>query len=616
MFPIINGRRRHGQLYFAGGQAGAKKNEISNFDNSRVALELVRSRRLKLFFLLFGAFVWAGLLGYNLWRLQFREFTAWRDWGDKQQFGRIRLADSRAAILDRNYSPLAISLPAVSIFVRQKLIKDKEQVISALSRELSIPERDIENKLTASSTPFIWIKRQIPRAQAERLIAEAIPGIGGVVESRRVYPYGHAASHLVGFVGIDGKGLSGIEALRDAELLTNGKSRKVRKDALGKYIEVDLEGEPINHSRFQPAKNDLLLTIDAELQSMVDQELENARIRANAKRTMAVMVDPLTGEIIAMSQAPTLNLNQEGDADPAKLKNYSAELVFEPGSTFKPFVAAAALDAGLARSEDLIDCERGRFPFGKHTIRDVHPSGVISFFEVLVRSSNIGMSKIGMRLGEYKLHSYLKDFGFGQKALGVLPGESAGILRNLKNWAKVDLLTHSFGQGVAVTPLQMVRAYSALANKGILPELKIYKDGESNNFRRVISEKAAAQTLEMMRAVVEDSHGTGGKAKIAIDGVEISVMGKTGTAQKPRDDGRGYKAGSYVSSFVGIFDIDIGAEVKYYVLAVIVDEPNTDSIYGGTLAAPIFRRIVKQTVRYYNDYKLLEAKDHPKYKNA
>jgi cell division protein FtsI (penicillin-binding protein 3) len=261
----------------------------------------------------------------------------------------------------------------------------------------------------------------------------------------------------------------------------------------------------------------------------------------------------------------------------------------------KPIVAAAAVDAGVVTPKELINCENGRFPFSKHTIKDVHPSGVISFYDVVVRSSNIGMTKVGIRMGSERLYSYLRKFGFGQSSQLGLPGESAGILRAEPSWSKVDVATHSFGQGVAVTPLQVVRAIAAIANGGVLPQLSVVI-GEQGipKGNRIISERAASAARDMMYGVVEDEHGTGAKAVIP----GLRVGGKTGTAQKAHPKGRGYMAGAYVASFVGFADgAPLGVSRNVTVM-VIIDEPRAKSIYGGTLAAPVFQRVVDRSFKF------------------
>jgi cell division protein FtsI (penicillin-binding protein 3) len=303
------------------------------------------------------------------------------------------------------------------------------------------------------------------------------------------------------------------------------------------------------------------------------------------------MIDAESGEILAMSQSGSPNFNLAGTGSKEETKNALVEAVFEPGSIFKPLVAAAAIEEGLFKDTDIINCENGKYPFMKHVIKDVHPSGAIPFFDVVVRSSNIGMTKIGIRLGKERLYDWIRRFGFGYNTKLGLPGETAGILRHVNSWSGVDVATHSFGQGVAVTPLQIVRGVAAVANGGKLPTLKLLVDQQTPEPLRIISEKTAGIVQEMMYGVVEDEHGTGGKAEIE----GLRVGGKTGTAQKARADGKGYAAGSYVASFVGFADMAGLGVKKKLVLLVTVDEARTTSIYGGTLAAPVFKRVIQRT---------------------
>ena len=336
------------------------------------------------------------------------------------------------------------------------------------------------------------------------------------------------------------------------------------------------------------------LTVDADLQMILDEELEAGRAAANAKQAMAVMIDSSTGEVIALSQAPSFNFNLPDNNDKRALKNLLVEAVFEPGSILKPLVTAASIEEKVVRPSDMIDCEKGRYSFGGHVIKDVHPSGVVSVADVVIRSSNIGMTKIGSMLGANKLYSYLEKFGLGQSTNLGLPGETGGILRPLKSWSKVDVATHSFGQGVAVTPLQMVRAMASIANGGVLPNLSILHDGVKKPGTRVVSQKVAEQMQEILYGVVENEHGTGGKAKIE----GLRVGGKTGTAQKAVLHGRGYQSGAYVSSFVGFVDGSPWGVSKNYTLMVSIDEPRAGSIYGGAVAAPVFQKAMTRAIQF------------------
>lgn len=558
-----------------------------------ISLANKRPNRLRLIGLF--AVVWSGLLVGRLYSLQVSDFETWQDWAVRQHVAEVEIASERGQVLDRNGKLMAVSVPAQSIYIRPKQIKakDKERAVRELSNLLEMKPVDVRARID-SKQPFVWVKRQVLRYQAEKVSALNLPGVGTVLESRRFYPYNQAASALIGKVGVDGSGLSGIESLYEKRLHEDHVTTTATRDALGKIIHVSSAD---NSDGFAPPKGAALrLTVDADLQIIMDEELEIGRKNANAKQAMAVMIDSDTGEIVALSQSPSYNFNKPTGDSKEALRNLLLEAVFEPGSVMKPIVAAGAIDAGVVTASDKIDCENGRFPFSKHTIKDVHPSGVITFRDVVVRSSNIGMTKVGIRLGSHRLYEYLRKFGFGSSTGLGIAGETGGILRSEGTWAKVDVATHSFGQGVAVTPLQVVRAVASIANGGVLPPLTVVIDENDGlpQGERIISEHAASVARDMMYGVVEDEHGTGGKAKI--DGLRVG--GKTGTAQKANPKGRGYMAGKYVASFVGFVDGSPVGVPRNLTAMVIIDEPRAKSIYGGTLAAPVFQRIMDRTFRF------------------
>jgi cell division protein FtsI (penicillin-binding protein 3) len=546
-----------------------------------------KSRRIRLIVLVLFALFWCAVVFSRLFSLQVADFERWQDWALKQHFAELRLSSERGPILDRDGKLLAISVPAQSVYVRPRQVVNKEETAGKIALTLEMPAAEVLERLNQKK-PFVWIRRQVPRAVGEQVAVLKLPGVGSVLESKRVYPFNEAASTLVGKVGIDGVGLSGLESVYERELHGEQLNTKAVRDAFGKLIQVTSAAEDFS----LPKGQQLRLTIDTGIQMIVDEELEAGRKSALADAALAVMVDSDTGEVLAMSQAPLVNLNAEQIPSPTLLKNLLVETVFEPGSVMKPLVAAAALEEKVVRPEEIVNCESGQFLYAHHLIKDVHPSASIPFFDVVVRSSNIGMTKVGIRLGAERLYRYLRAFGFGESTNLGLPGESAGILRNVDTWAQVDVATHSFGQGVAVTPLQAVRALAAIANGGRVPALQIVDSGESFASHRVISEGTAAKVREMLYGVVEDEHGTGGKA--AIDGVRIG--GKTGTAQKARKDGRGYAPGSYVASFAGFADATSLGIKQSLTLIVVIDEPHAKTIYGGTLAAPVFQRIMQRSL--------------------
>ena len=559
--------------------------------SSLASPSLASSRPMRLRIIGVFALAWVGLLLHRMYSLQVSDFETWQDWAIKQHVSEVEVASERGPVLDRNGKLLAVSVPAESVYVRPKQIKDKDKVAKELAKQLEIKPSVVGEKL-ASSQPFVWVKRQVPRFQVEKVTALSIVGVGTVMEPRRFYPYNQAASALIGKVGVDGVGLSGIESLYEKGLHVDHVKTKGTRDAFGKIIQVNQVGEA---ESFEVPKGDALkLTIDADIQLIMDEELEIGRKEANAKAAMAVMIDSDTGEILALSQSPSYNFNNPAADSKNALKNLLVEAVFEPGSTMKPIVAAAAIDAGVVSEKDMINCENGRFRYSTHTIKDVHPSGTVTFHDVVVRSSNIGMTKVGLRLGSDRLYTYLRQFGFGQNTGLGLAGESGGILRNVNSWAKIDTATHSFGQGIAVTPLQVVRAVAAISNGGTLPKLSVVSIGAPPEGERVISETAALAAKEMMYGVVEDEHGTGSKAKIE----GLRVGGKTGTAQKASPNGRGYMAGKYVASFVGFVGGAPMGVPRNFTTMVIMDEPRAKSIYGGTLAAPVFKVVMERSIKF------------------
>jgi cell division protein FtsI (penicillin-binding protein 3) len=549
-----------------------------------------KKRKGRLFLICALCLLWTGALVARLYSLQFSDVTRWQKWADKQQILEIKIASERGPIFDRNGKKLAVSVPAGSVYARPSQVKDKKAAAKQLAKLVDRPVSQIEQKLNDKS-PFVWIRRQMPRATADKVAALNIPGINYFIESRRYYPFNDSAATLLGKVGIDGNGLSGLEGAYEKTLQGGEVKTRVTRDALGKVISAST----MTDDGFEvPKGKPLTLTLDSDVQMIMDEELAAGRKDANAHAAMALMIDADTGEILGMSQAPGVNLNGE-NVDPKRdLKNLIVESVFEPGSIMKPIVASAAIDYGVMKPTDIINCEHGRFLFAGHTIKDVHPNDSIPLHDVVVRSSNIGMTKVGMKLGAERVYEALKRFGFGQPSGLKFSGESPGILRDVSTWAKIDVATHSFGQGVAVTPIQMVRAISAIANGGKLPELRIVdKAGENFVSHRIITESTAQKVRSMLYGVVEDEHGTGKMA--AINGVRIG--GKTGTAQKSRPGGKGYQAGAYVASFVGFADATPIGLHKTITLMVAIDEPHGGTIYGGALAAPVFKKIMQRSLQ-------------------
>ena len=558
-------------------------------------LSVNRYGRLKILRALLSIFVI--IIVSRLYSLQVSNQDTWQEWALKQHFEDMKIASERGPIVDTEGRYLAVSVPAGSIYVRPKQIKNREETVAFLAKELQIAESLVKEKITKKS-PFVWIRRQIPRDLALKIAESKMPGVGYVLESRRYYPYGSAAGVLIGKVGIDGEGLSGLELSHNKKLYKAETIQSVRRDALGNQINIKLDNSGLNKSFAVPRGDEVQLSIDVDLQLVLDEELEKSQKEQKAKSVMAVLADADNGEIIALGQSPNMNPNFEIVKDQKAPKNLLMETVYEPGSTMKPLVAAAAIDSGVISASNMINCEHGRYSFGSHLIKDVHPVDTVTFRDVVVRSSNIGMTKVGAMMGKDALYKSLRNFGFGFSSKLGIAGESAGILRHVSGWATVDIATHSFGQGIAVTPLQMVRATSALVNGGELVQLKLIKNNSSGNAGetdrvRVISPKTSEIMKQILYDVVEDPHGTGKSAKIE----GIRVGGKTGTAQKARTDGKGYLPNKYMASFVGFADAENIGISKKLTMIVIVDEPSNGAIYGGAVAAPVFQKIMRRSLQ-------------------
>ncbi|MCI5066296.1 penicillin-binding protein 2, partial [bacterium] len=477
--------------------------------------------------------LWAVLVVGRLYQLQISEHQVWQGSALRQHASQFKLASERGRIFDRNGRILATSVPGGSVYVRPHQVRDKEYAAQRLAAHLAISEEVVREKLSSESR-FIWVERQVPRPIADAIADEELAGVGYYLESRRYYPYGSAASTLLGKVGTDGTGLSGLEAQFEEHLGSLELKTAARRDGSGKLLHVSQEVSSL------PKGQSLSLTLDASIQLIMDEELRVGQERAQAERAFAVMMNGDTGEVLGLSQSPSPNFNHPKLLSRELLKNHALELSFEPGSILKPFVAALALEEGVTHFHELIDCEKGAFRYGGHTINDVHPSALLSTYDVVVHSSNVGMTKLGDRLGKEKIYQGLRQFGFGSRSGVGYPGEASGLLRTPNKWYPIDVATHSFGQGVAVTPLQIVRGVSALVNGGELPRAKILMDGDSQYQReRVLSSRVAEMAKAMMIGVVEDKGGTGSRARIP----GITVGGKTGTAQRARDDGRGYEPG-------------------------------------------------------------------------
>lgn len=541
----------------------------------------------------------------RLYSLQGAEFTKWQGIAEKQHKASVRVQGARGSVVDAMGRSLAVSVKAVSIGVHPGEITDLPRVVDSLARILGRDAKEIRAKVTEKK-PFVWLARGLPVSLAAELKPLKLEGISMVQEFRRYYPQGGIAGPVLGRVSRDGDGLSGIERQFESELKAADLRLPMRRDARGKLLNVsgpshdeDISLVRSSHELAPVVREEgevVAISLDAVVQGIVEEEFNRGEKESQARRVFGLVMDAETGEVLSLAQSSSFNPNRFDNVDPSELRSAVLQDNFEPGSTLKPIIAALALDAGKVSATENIDCENGRFQIGKHTIRDVHPSGVLSFGEVLVRSSNICMAKMGIRMGKNRLFSSLRDFGFGSTTEIQLQGEAKGILRDVSKWSEVDQATHSFGQGISVTALQMVQAYAALANGGLLvhPTLRKQLPGERREARRVLSASAANTVGDILTGVTEGEHGTGKNA--AISGVK--VHGKTGTAQKARENGRGYDPDKILASFVGFVNAEeIGLKRKL-VMFVGVDEPGVTPRWGGAVAAPVFKRAMSRILTH------------------
>ncbi len=516
------------------------------------------------------------------WHLQMMRGPALAEYARHQHITSEMVAGKRGMIMDRDGQVLARSVEVLSIYANPRKIGDPLMTANTLGPILGREPQELYDELTRTRKQFLWLKRKVDDYTADAVRAARLPGVGLSKEYDRVYPFKHMAGQLLGFVGFEDKGLEGLERSLDRRLASESTRQTVLRDATGRRFYMREEGQEDPHGE------DIRLTIDAQMQFFAEEAVSRVVREERARGGGALVVPVPTGDILAWAQAPFFNPNDFKNSRPAVYRNRLAQDALEPGSTFKPLVVAAAMQERRVSRDTVIDCEGGRWRTKYTTLRDTSSRGKIPVHKVIRYSSNIGMAKIGLMLGNQTFHRYLTSLGFGERT-NVPVAENRGILRNPKDWNEVDCMSTSFGQSVSVTPLQLAQAYLALLNNGVRKDLRLLKDEPPSSGRQQIFSGAVAQDVRrMMREVVEESDGTGRRA--AIDGV--AVGGKTGTAQKADT-----RAGSYgskrLASFVGFFPV----EKPVYLILVFVDEPQITQ-YGGVIAAPAFREIAQRTLAY------------------
>ncbi len=540
-----------------------------------------------------GLALWIGRRAYEL---QVNEADKLREWGEDNYLKEIELPPHRGRILDRNGHELATTVEFDSVYCNPRLLANVPDGAKRLARALGVDARELGERLFGKPRRryFEWVRRRVPPEDSARALALGLPGVGVRKEPSRVYPY-DLAGPVLGHA-VDGRGIDGVELAFDQDLRGSAMEVKGIRDALGRELLVDGLVDPS-----ATAGKDVVLTVDKFLTYTTEKALAAAVEKHHAKAGVAIVMDPNTGEILALANVPTYNPGNPKETASALARGARDRAVvdtFEPGSTMKTFTFAAALDAGRLRPTDSFDCQLGKMQVGKYTIRDDHPKGVLSAAEVYKHSSNIGTVKIARRIGREALAEVLAKFGFGRPSGVTLPGEARGIVRPPGQWGEIGFVTRAFGQGLTVTPLQMVAGYAAVAAGGVYHAPRIAlrtvaSDGQvvdvaaraAGRDERVVSDSAARTMLSIMRGAVDD--GTGKAAAIA----GYPVGGKTGTAQKVV--GGGYDKSKYIGSFIGIVPLDR----PRLVIGVFIDEPQPIH-YGGVVAAPAFKEIAEAALPY------------------
>ena len=493
----------------------------------------------------------------------------------------IELSATRGRIVDRNNEQLAISTPVESVAASPADAEMTPEQLKRLARLLETDLADLNRKLADTHREFVYLKRQLPPEEAAKVVALGLPGIFLQREYRRYYPAGEVTAHLIGFTDVDGKGQEALELAFEQQLAGQPGNRRVIKDRLGHIV------EDVESIRSPQDGQTLRLSIDARIQYLAYRELKSAVATHRARAGGIVVLDATTGEVLAMANVPSYNPNNRGKFDPRRTRNRAVTDLFEPGSTLKPFTAAAALEAGVVRPETVIQTAPGQLTIGNRTIHDAHPQGAITVAQVIQKSSNIGAAKIALALKPETLWSLFNRVGFGAPPSSGFPGEGSGKLRAAASWRPIEQATMSYGHGISVSLLQLARAYLIFATDGELkPATLVRREGPPESVQ-VVSPSTAQAVRRMLEMAVQPG-GTAPRAQVT----GYRVAGKTGTAHKL--EGRGYAADKYVSSFVGFAP----ATRPRLVVAVMIDEPSAGQYYGGAVAAPVFSQVTAGALRF------------------
>jgi cell division protein FtsI/penicillin-binding protein 2 len=537
------------------------------------------------------AFLWITAVFGRLTYLQLFRHSEYLVRAQRQQQRTIEITPKRGAIYDRNMRPLAMSIPVDSAFAVPSEMGDETLAARLISGVLNIPRDILETRLE-SSRSFVWIARKLPPDKAEALAALNLKGVYFQKENQRFYPKRDLAAHVLGFVDLDEKGLGGIEYQLDGQIRSKSEKIIVMADAHQRWF----DGNEAVHDR----GTNVVLTLDEKIQYIAERELQFAMGKTRAVAGTLVVMNPNTGEILALANWPKFNPNMATESPAEARINRAVSALYEPGSTFKLITLAAAFDQNITRADEVFDCENGAVYVAGHRIRDHKSFGMLSVANILAQSSDVGAIKIALRLGAPKFYDYIRAFGFGSLTGVDMPGETKGIVRRLENWSQISIGSISMGQEVGVTPIQLITAVSAIANGGmwyrphVIAGVKrgesivpLVGSAESTEPKRVIRPETAATLRRLMEGVVLT--GTGKLARL--DG--WTAAGKTGSAQKIDPATGRYSKTQLIASFSGFAPISNPAVT----ILVSLDSPLGEH-EGGQVAAPVFKRVAEQVLAY------------------
>jgi cell division protein FtsI (penicillin-binding protein 3) len=495
----------------------------------------------------------------------------------------LSLPANRGRVLDRNGLILASSIPAPSIWAIPEDVERDRGQLEKLAKLLEMPLADLDKRLADEDKTFVWLKRQVDESVGKEIAALGIKGVYQRMEYRREYPEGEALAHVVGFTNVEDIGQEGIELAFNKELAGRNGSRRVIKDRMGRVVEAVGETVPPADGR------DLQLSVDSKVQYFAYQKLRDAVQLHKARAGSVVVLDAVTGEVLALANYPSYSPSRRRNLTGEQLRNRALTDTFEPGSVMKPFTVGLGLETGRLTPQTMIDTGNGRYTITGSTISDSHPNGMLTVEGVIQKSSNIGTAKIAMQMPAREMWELFSNAGFGQKPQISFPGAVSGRLRPHKTWRPIEQATMSYGYGLSASLFQMARSYTVFSHDGQIIPATMLKSSEPAVGVQVLSARTAGQVRKMLQMAAGPG-GTGQKAQT----IGYSVGGKSGTAYK--QIGKGYgtaKNRKYRGWFVGMAPI----ETPRIIVAVMLDEPSAGQYYGGVVAAPVFSEVVQQTLR-------------------